>query len=204
MSAQPAALSPPHLVTNEADRLLSQLAESGRQQRAAVDLLGKQIVPSVRPPKVRYTHQGMADYILENPWVSQNELAEMYGYSAGWISTVITSDAFKSMLEERRAEIIDPELRASLKERFQALTAQSLSVLMEKLNKPADQISDQLALRAAELGAKSLGFGIATPPAPPPVDPAALGNLAERLLQMQGRVRQQAAGEVVDVAAREI
>lgn len=163
---------------------------------AAIERVGRGSFPSQLGviPKMRYTHEGMANLILENPWISQNQLAAHFGYSPAWISTVITSDAFQSLLASRRAELVDPELRLTLEERFRALTAQSLRVLQEKLTRPADQVSDQLALRAAELGAKALGIGGNAPP-PPPANPAEyLPALAERLMRLQGRQ----TGEVVD------
>ena len=171
------------------------LAEMARDGRAALDRVGQGSVPSVRPPKIRYTHEAMADLILENPWISQNQLAAHFGYSPAWISTVITSDAFQAFLHARKAELVDPELRLTLEERFRALTTQSLKVLQEKLTRPADQVSDQLVLRAAELGAKSLGIGAHAPPPPPPNPAEYLPAVAERLLRLQGR---QAPAEDVD------
>lgn len=176
----------------DVDAMLAEMAKDGR---AALDRVGQGSVPSVRPPKIRYTHEGMADLILENPWISQNQLAAHFGYSAAWISTIITSDAFQALLAARRQELIDPELRLTLEERFRALTTQSLKVLQEKLARPADQVSDQLVLRAVELGAKSLGIGAHAPPPPPPNPAEYLPAVAERLLRLQGR---QAPAEVVD------
>lgn len=167
-----------------ADGILAEMAAEGQR---AFDLVGRGSSPSVRPPKIRYTHEAMADLILENPWISQNQLAAHFGYSPAWISTVITSDGFQSFLAARRGELIDPELRLTLEERFRALTVQSLRVLQEKLAKPADQVSEQLALRAAELGAKSLGVGAHAPPPPAPNPAEYLPAIAERLMRLQGR-----------------
>ena len=169
------------------DALLAEMAQEGR---AALDRVGRGSVPSVRPPKIRYTHEAMADLILENPWISQNQLAAHFGYSAAWISTIITSDGFQSFLAARRSELVDPELRLTLEERFRALTTQSLKVLQEKLSRPADQVSDQLVLRAAELGAKSLGIGGHALPPPPPNPAEYLPAVAERLMRLQGRAPQ--------------
>ena len=167
-----------------AEGLLSEMAS-----HAAVEYVGRGTVPSLveKVPKMRYSHEGMANLILENPWISQNQLAAHFGYSPGWISTIITSDAFQSLLATRRAELIDPELRLTLEERFRALTAQSLRILQDKLSRPADQVPDQLALRAAELGAKALGIGGNAPPPPAPNPADYLPALAERLMRLQGR-----------------
>jgi hypothetical protein len=170
-----------------ADALLAEMARDGG---AAFDRVGRGSVPSVRPPKIRYTHEAMADLILENPWISQNQLAAHFGYSPAWVSTIITSDGFQSFLASRKAELVDPELRLTLEERFRALTTQSLKVLQEKLARPADQVSDQLVLRAVELGAKSLGIGGHAPPPAPPNPAEYLPAVAERLMRLQGRTTQ--------------
>lgn len=171
-----------------ADALLAEMAQDGR---AALDRVGRGSTPSVRPPKIRYTHEAMADLILENPWISQNQLAAHFGYSPAWISTVITSDGFQSFLAARKAELVDPELRLTLEERFRALTTQSLKVLQDKLSRPADQVSDQLVLRAAELGAKSLGIGAHAPPPAQPVAADYLPAIADRLSRLIGQPRAQ-------------
>lgn len=181
----PATQTPQPAASPQAvDSLLEEMARAGS---AAIERVGRGSTPSVRPPKIRYTHEAMADLILENPWISQNQLAAHFGYSAAWISTVITSDAFQSFLAARKAELVDPELRLTLEERFRALTTQSLKVLQEKLARPADQVSDQLVLRAAELGAKSLGIGAHAPLPAPPVATDYLPAIADRLSRLIGQ-----------------
>jgi hypothetical protein len=177
------------------DELLAEMAQRGR---SAVEVMERPAAPSVRAPKVRYTHAAMIDLMLENPWISQNQLAAHFGYSAAWISTVITSDAFQAMYEARRAELIDPELQLSLRERFQALTTKSLQVLQEKLSRPAGDIPDQLVLRAAELGAKSLGFGVQQQTTQVVVtSDERIKNLAHRLVAMHKQPPP--AADVIDV-----
>lgn len=188
--AQTTADPAPH----EVDQMLAEMAQAGQ---AAIERVGVGSVPSVKPPKIRYTHEAMADLILQNPWISQNQLAAHFGYSPGWISTVITSDAFQAFLHSRQAELVDPELRATLEERLRALTAQSLRVLQEKVSQPFGQVPDQLALRAAELGIKGLGLGVAPPPPAPPDPGKYLPELAERLMRLGGLARQQPVSEAV-------
>ncbi|WP_322496966.1 hypothetical protein [Chloroflexus sp.] len=139
-----------------------------------------------RPPKLRYTHQAMCDVIVQNPGISQNQLAALFGYTPAWVSTVINSDAFQALLAQRREELVDPEIRLTIEERYRALAAESLRVLQAKMARPADQVSDNLALKAAELSAKALGLGgNASPPAAP--NPAEyLPELAERLMRLRG------------------
>jgi hypothetical protein len=135
--------------------------------------------------KVRYTHTDMIDFIISNPGVSQNEVARRYGYTPAWVSQVMSSDAWQSAMAARRGELIDPTLVATIDERFRALTNVSLDRLMQKLEAP--QVSDQVVLRAVELGAKAMGVGgNAAPPAPPQDH---LAQLANRLIALQAGVR---------------
>lgn len=141
--------------------------------------------------KCRYSHAAMVDLIVANPWIHQDQLATHFGRTPAWISTVMQTDAFRALLAARREELIDPELRATIKERFEAVVHQSLRVLAAKLSKPdINAIPDNLALRAAELGARSLGFGLpSSPPAPPALTPTHLTELADRLVALQGKAR---------------
>ena len=112
---------------------------------------------------------------------------------------MVNSDAFQARLAERRGELVDPILQATLNERFRALTIRSLEVLQEKLAKPVDVISDKLALEAAALGARSLGMGQAQPPASPTNVNDHLAVLAHRLLDLQTGGRRPPEADVVDV-----
>lgn len=148
--------------------------------------------------KLNYSHKDMIDFILANPRVTQNDLAARYGYSVGWVSNVMASDAWQSALAARRAEICDPVLVASVEERFKGITLLSLERLKQKLEAP--QVSDNVVLRAVELGAKALGVGGNAAPAVMPQGDH-LAALANRLIDLQSRVRTSAAAEVVDISS---
>lgn len=164
-------------------------------------LLAELAAPASRTPaptmgrlgKVRYSHQAMIDLIIEHPEMSQNQLAAEFGYTPGWVSNVLASEAFQAAMAARREEIIDPELKATIKERFDALVRTSLNVLMEKLQKP--QVSDQVALRCAELGAKALGVGGHAAPT------AKIESSADRLERLAGRLEllnRKSKGEILE------
>lgn len=138
-----------------------------------------------RLDKIKYSHQDMIDFIIANPHVGQAALALRYGYSQGWISNVMASDAWQVAMAARREEIVDPALKLTIEERFRGLTVRSLDRLMEKLDAP--QVSDQIVLRAVELGAKAMGVGGNAPPVAPPADH--LAQLANRLIDLQSQVR---------------
>lgn len=162
------------------DEMISEMKEAETAPRGA----GSQ----VQITKIRYSHDAMIDMLVENPWIHQNHLAAHFGYSPSWISTVMATDMFKAKMAERREELIDPALKASLEERFRGVIETSLRVLHEKLHQPV--VPDNLVLRAVELGAKALGLGGHA--APPPAVNAndALNNLASRLLALQSQTRE--------------
>lgn len=107
--------------------------------------------------KIRYTHVDIIDFIIANPGISQNQIAARYGYTPAWVSNIMASDAWQAAMAARREEIVDPELRATMDERFRGMTILSLRRLQERLEAP--QVSDQVILRAVELGAKACGVG---------------------------------------------
>lgn len=146
--------------------------------------------------KIRYTHDAMVDLIIADPTISQNALAAHFGYTAGWVSQVITSDAFQARLAERSADLVDPTIRATVEERFKAMILRSLEILKEKLNKPSHEVPDNLAIRTLELSSRAMGYGAKeTPPAAPAVSMHVhLETLGEGLTKLLQRKK----GEVFD------
>jgi hypothetical protein len=173
---------------------------SPRVSSVEEDLAAISSNPGPSIAKVRYTHDGMVDLIVANPMISQNELAAYFGYSPSWISVVLNSDVVQTKLAARRAELIDPMIRATLEEKFKGVVSRSLDLLMEKLDKPANAIPDSLVLKAAELGIKATGMG--NQPAAPTQPSGHLADLAGRLISLQRSVRKE--DHVEDVQAREI
>ena len=151
--------------------------------------------------RMNYSHTDMIDFIIANPGVTQNEVAKRYGYSPAWISQVMSSDAWLNAMATRRWEMVDPTLVATIEERFRMVTTKSLERLMDKLSAP--QVSDQVVLRAAELGAKVMNIGGAgMQPQAPMVDH--LASLANRLLDLQSKTLQQGKGVTLDGESSEI
>lgn len=106
--------------------------------------------------KVRYTHDAMIDLVISDPWISQDKIAAHFGYTPGWISQVFTSDVFQARLAERKSELVDPAIRATIEENIKALAFQSMAVLRKKLEAAP---TDDLALGVANIAIKALGYG---------------------------------------------
>lgn len=110
--------------------------------------------------KMAYSHDAMVDIIIANPGISQNAIAEIFGYTPSWISQIITSDTFQTALAKRREQLIDPVVMAEVKSQFESLVARSLDILQQKLNRPANEIPDNLALRTLEISSRAAGYGV--------------------------------------------
>lgn len=110
--------------------------------------------------KINYSHAAMIDLIIAQPGISQNEIARHFGYTPAWISQVISSDAFQTALAKRREEIVDPLMRETVETQFKALVSRSLDILQQKLNRPALEIPDNLALRTLEISSRAAGYGV--------------------------------------------
>jgi len=118
--------------------------------------------------RVRYTHDAMIDIVIAKPDVTQNTLAEYFGYSVGWISRIFCSDAFQARLAQRRGEIVTPGLLSTFEERLKLLATNSIELVLAKLEeKELDPITGQMKLsadigtifKALEISTKSLGYG---------------------------------------------
>lgn len=147
---------------------------------------------------LHYSHEAMIDLIIANPGIHQNTLARTFGYSASWISTVMATDSFQSMLAARREEIIDPILKSTLEEQARGLYLRSMEVLREKMNADAENIPDNLALALFKESGKLLGYG-ARPPEPVDRDTVAeqLVKHADNLVGLLRSKRREA--ETIDV-----
>lgn len=158
--------------------------------------------------KVAYNHAAMIDLILANPGISQNQLAAHFGLTPSWVSQVMVSDAFQSAMAKRREEVVDPLLIATVEENFKALVARSLDVLQQKLNRPALEVPDNLALRALEIGSRAAGYGVKDAGAAPIGGTPAevhihLEQLGGGLIALLQRKKREASAEVIDVAAEQ-
>ena len=154
-----------------------------------------------RIAKMNPTHDAMVDFLLANPGIPQHKIASHFGYTQAWVSSLMASDAFKNALRARKVELIDPTLVATMEERFRELTERSVEKLMELIHTNPN-LDPEILIKAATLGAKSLGLGqkesthtIVLP------EQDRLAILAERLTKLQSQKRNEG---VIDVQVTEI
>lgn len=149
--------------------------------------------------KASFSYEALADVLILNPRISGKELSKTFGYTESWISIVMNSDAFQVVMQRRKGDLVDPILRSTLEDHYRALAMKSCHVLMEKLSAPVSVVSDDLALKAASLGAQM--FKTMAPVAVAPE--SSIDKLADRLIALQrglqGTTLRQS--EVIDGAA---
>jgi transcriptional regulator with XRE-family HTH domain len=146
-----------------ADDLLDDLAEGVQADLAAEPSHAAKPEPQGVIQKVNYSHDGMINLIIAHRGISQNQIAQHFGYSASWVSQVMSSDAFQARLAERAAEIEDPTIRATVEEGLKGLITRSMEIIKEKLKGEASAIPDNLAIRTLELSTRALGMGAKAP-----------------------------------------
>ena len=106
--------------------------------------------------RVKYSHDAMIDLMIEQPFLSQGQVAEYFGYTQAWVSRIINSDAFQARLAVRKQDLIDPTIVASIEEKMRAVASKSLDVVLEKLT--TLQSFDQ-SVKAFDVVSKALGYG---------------------------------------------
>jgi hypothetical protein len=111
---------------------------------------------------VRFQHDGIIDMILVNPMIDQGTIARECGYSQTWVSIIVNSSAFKERLAERKGELIDPVLRATIQEKVDGVANRALDRIIERLDSPMNgSIKTQDLVSIARL---SVGPKTAAPP----------------------------------------
>jgi hypothetical protein len=87
-----------------------------------------------------------------------------------------------------------------VEQQFQAIVRRSLSILMEKLDRPSTQIPDNLALRAFDISTRAAGYGARAEQPKVQVNVVNhLEGLGANLEALLRRKRAEVDGEIVDV-----
>lgn len=109
--------------------------------------------------KMRIPTHAILDLMIANPFASQNDIAQMSGYTPSWISIMVNSDCFKSELNKRRAElagVLAVEVQTDI-------TANLRSAALGGIKKTTELIANSLNLEqvsnATENVLKLLGYG---------------------------------------------
>lgn len=101
---------------------------------------------------VRPIHDAIIDSIIAHPEMQQKDLAQQFGYTQTWMSIIINSDAFKERLAERKAELVDPKIRATIQDRLDGIAKRAMDKIIERLDSPAANIKHMELVAMAKLG----------------------------------------------------
>lgn len=149
--------------------------------------------------KLRYSHEAMIDLIIQRPEIRQGELAIIFDRTPSWISIIMSTDLFKAKLAERREQLVDPEIRESWRVRAEGCMSRATEILEEKLDRPADQVPDQLALQTIKVMGANLGLGTRDPIISQTQVHVHLEELGNNLVGLLRRRKTLAAEETIDV-----
>lgn len=111
--------------------------------------------PSRGLTRLTYTHEAMVDLIIQEPTVTPGELAEIFGYSNGWINRILASDSFQARLAERKGQLVDPVIAQNLNERLKGVATHAIGIISEKLEAEA---SASYAIDALGLATQAMGL----------------------------------------------
>jgi hypothetical protein len=109
--------------------------------------------------RIRYTTDAIIDTLIARPEITQRELCEMFGYkSYASMSIIVNSAAFKHRLAERKAELVDPLISATVEDRLSAGANLAMEKLIERIQTNAPMSNGDL-IRLTEVATKGLGMG---------------------------------------------
>ena len=108
--------------------------------------------------RVTYSHDLIIDHLITNPRATRKDISDYFGYTEAWLSRIMNSDAFNAVLAQRRSELIDPVLTASIKENLTSVAQKSMEVVLKKLENPMAMKMDD-AIKAMDVATKALGYG---------------------------------------------
>lgn len=129
--------------------------ETQQVRQASAPLQGTQSA-ALAIDRVKYSHDAMIDMLIVNPGIAQGDLARHFGYTQPWVSRIMNSDAFLARLAQRKADIVDPGIAATVDEKLRAVASKSLDVVLQKLELTP---TFEQALAAGEMAGKALGYG---------------------------------------------
>lgn len=109
-----------------------------------------------------YRHEAIIDLMLSAPHLNRNQIAEELGYTAPWLSTVCSSDAFKMRLAERRQDF-EGDLNHGARTRLHELDAAASQIIKDELAKTGKDADPHYALAVKKIVQTNLVGGSRQP-----------------------------------------
>ncbi len=109
--------------------------------------------------KVGYKHEECIRLLILDPFMTQAKLAETFGVSQGWLSRVMSSDAFRARLAQAKEEAYGPAM-STVAEKLEELAHASLDRLKEKIEGPLGSlVKEETLIQVAKISTTALGYG---------------------------------------------
>jgi len=111
--------------------------------------------------KLNFSHEAIARWLLENPGSSLGECAAIFGYTRGWLSIIIHSDAFKAKYQGMQTEadrLVLDDIPAKLRG-VASLALEGLADQVEQAVADGSVGQRQFLLNTSETLLQKLGYG---------------------------------------------
>ena len=112
----------------------------------------------IGPVKVNNWHQALSDLMFKCPEMRAYEVAEFFGVTEAWLSTVKNSDAFVQFHNQRREKHFS-RVSAGVGEKLTALAEISLDEITERVEEERDSMTLSSLHDIGKLALGALGFG---------------------------------------------
>lgn len=105
--------------------------------------------------KLSHRHHAIMDFMLANPQLPMHAIAEHFGVTQAWLSTVRHSDLFKARLAERR-QLMDQDQAHRIGSKLQTLAEKGIDALCDIVD-DEEQTADA-KLNATKTALEAIGF----------------------------------------------
>lgn len=156
-------------------------AGSQGRPETAVGVIPEGVTPGTTKVTQMMLIDQLINWMLVNPGKPMTDAAHQFKFSATWLRTVVSSDAFRARLAEKQAHVDAELLIPSLRDKLKATAERAIERLAEHVEVSANP---EFILDATEMLLKQqYGVGGAVPPPPTGVinvDRATIVLLEER------------------------
>lgn len=114
-------------------------------------------VGATQPQRLNYRHEAIIKWLIANPDLCLADCAAFFGYTQGWLSVIIHSDAFQAQYRTLQDASYD-DVRLDIKAKITGLAHMALDKLAEQMPLVTDP---RAALDVADKTLKALGYGTA-------------------------------------------
>lgn len=111
--------------------------------------------------KLNFSHEAIIRFMLENPNVTQNEVAAHFGYSVSWISIIVHSDAFRAKWKEMSGRA-DELVLADIPAKMRGVASLAIEALGDQVQIAAENpniLNRSFLLETSETLLSKLGYG---------------------------------------------